>query len=162
MGSSRVTPSIVAWYSAIASSSADWVFGIARLISSTSRTFANTGTGPELEVAVSLVEDGEAGDVGRLEVGRALDACEGRALDRTCDRSGQHGLRRARHVLEQHVAVTDECREDQPHLVGLSVDDRLDVREQPIGDLRRLPEVPSDFGHVRLLYVRMSLLYPAR
>jgi hypothetical protein len=40
-----VTPSIVTCCSAIASSSADWVFGIARLISSTSRTFAKTGPG---------------------------------------------------------------------------------------------------------------------
>ena len=42
-GSARVTPSTVTCCSAIASSSADCVFGIARLISSTSRTFANTG-----------------------------------------------------------------------------------------------------------------------
>ena len=104
--------------------------------------------GPELEVPVALVEDGQAGDVGRLEVGRALDACEGRALHRACDRAGEHGLRRARHVLEQDVAVADERGEHEPHLVGLAVDDRLDVREQSLGDLRRLPEVPSDFGHV--------------
>ena len=103
--------------------------------------------GAELEVAVALVEDGEAGDVGRLEVGRALDACERRAVDRAGDRAGEHGLRRAGHVLEQHVAVADERREHEPHLLGLAVDDRLDVRDQPRGDLRRLPEVPSAFGH---------------
>jgi hypothetical protein len=40
----------VTWRSAIASSSADCVFGIARLISSTSTTFAKTGRA-ELEVA---------------------------------------------------------------------------------------------------------------
>ncbi len=44
-GSGRVTPSTVTCRSAIASSSADCVFGIARLISSTSRTFAKTGPG---------------------------------------------------------------------------------------------------------------------
>ena len=38
-----MTPSTVTWPSAIASSSADWVFGVARLISSTSRTLPNTG-----------------------------------------------------------------------------------------------------------------------
>ena len=42
-GSSRVTPSTVTWFSAIASSSADWVFGVARLISSTRTTFAKIG-----------------------------------------------------------------------------------------------------------------------
>ena len=44
-GRSRVTPSTVTWYSAIASSSADCVFGVARLISSTRTTFAKTGPG---------------------------------------------------------------------------------------------------------------------
>ena len=42
-GSSRVTPSTVTWRSAIASSSADCVFGVARLTSSTSTTFAKIG-----------------------------------------------------------------------------------------------------------------------
>ncbi len=41
----RVSPSTVTCCSAMASSSADWVFGIARLISSTSTMFANTGPG---------------------------------------------------------------------------------------------------------------------
>ena len=41
----RVTPSTVTCRSAIASSSADCVFGIARLISSTSTTFAKIGPG---------------------------------------------------------------------------------------------------------------------
>ena len=44
-GSGRVTPSTVTCPSAIASSSADCAFGSARLISSTSTMFANTGPG---------------------------------------------------------------------------------------------------------------------
>src|SRR5918994_3700407 len=44
-GRGYVSPSIVTWLSCIASSSADCVFGEARLISSTSRTFAKTGPG---------------------------------------------------------------------------------------------------------------------
>src|SRR5262245_1881660 len=43
--SSYVVPSIVTWFSCMHSSSADCVFGEARLISSTSRRFANTGPG---------------------------------------------------------------------------------------------------------------------
>ena len=43
--SGYVAPSTVTWRSCIASSSAAWVFGDVRLISSTSRTFANTGPG---------------------------------------------------------------------------------------------------------------------
>ncbi len=42
-GSLRVTPSADTWRSSIASSSADWVFGGVRLISSASRMFVNTG-----------------------------------------------------------------------------------------------------------------------
>ena len=42
-GSGRVTPSAETWRSSIASSSADWVFGGVRLISSASRMFVNTG-----------------------------------------------------------------------------------------------------------------------
>ena len=44
-GSGRDSPSTVIWRSAIASSSALCVFGIARLISSTSRMFVKTGPG---------------------------------------------------------------------------------------------------------------------
>ena len=47
---------------------------------------------PELEVALALVVDGEPGDVGRLQVGRALDARRRRALDRAA-------IARARTVL---------------------------------------------------------------
>jgi hypothetical protein len=42
-GNDRVSPSIVTRPSCIASRSADWVFGVARLISSTSTTFAKIG-----------------------------------------------------------------------------------------------------------------------
>ena len=42
-GSGYVTPSTVTWCSAITSSSADWVLGEARLISSPSTMWANTG-----------------------------------------------------------------------------------------------------------------------
>jgi hypothetical protein len=44
-GSGRVPPSTLTWRSAMASSNADCVFGMARLISSTSTTLAKTGPG---------------------------------------------------------------------------------------------------------------------
>ena len=59
-GSRRVTPSTVTCCSAIASSSADCVFGIARLISSTRRMFANSGPGWNSKLAQLLVEDATA------------------------------------------------------------------------------------------------------
>ena len=87
--------------------------------------------GPELEVPLALVEDREAGDVGRLQVGRALDPGGVRSLDRLRDRPGEHRLRGARHVLEQHVASADERRDDELDLLALAVDDGLDVVQQP-------------------------------
>ena len=132
-GSGRVTPSTVTCRSAIASSSADCVLGIARLISSTSTTFAKIGAGPELELARLLVEDREPGHVGRLEIGRALDAREARAVDRLRERAGEDRLRRAGHVLEQNVAAGDERGEDERDLLVLADDDALDVFEQAAG-----------------------------
>ena len=45
LGSCRVSPSIVDCPSCIDSSSADWVLGVARFISSASSTWLNTGPG---------------------------------------------------------------------------------------------------------------------
>jgi hypothetical protein len=90
--------------------------------------------GPELEAARLLVEDREPGDVGRLQVGRALDPLRDRTIDAAGDRARKDGLGRARHVLEQHVAVARERREDELDLAALAVDDRLDVVHEAIGD----------------------------
>ena len=72
------------WFSCIASSSATWVFGEARLISSTRRTFAKTGPGLNSN-SFALVEDVDAGDVGREQVGRELDREKSRWSDRAGD-----------------------------------------------------------------------------
>ncbi|WIB37206.1 hypothetical protein [Curtobacterium sp. MCJR17_043] len=48
--SGRVTPSTVTCDSAMASSRADWVFGLVRLISSPMTTFAKTGPGENRKV----------------------------------------------------------------------------------------------------------------
>ena len=136
----RVAPSTVTWCSAIASSSADCVFGIARLISSTSTTLAKIGPGAELELALLLVVDREAGDVGRLQVRRALDARRRRALDRLRDRAGEDGLRGAGDVLEEHVAAADQRGDDELDLLALAVDDGLDVVDEAVGERVRALE----------------------
>ena len=69
-----VCASTVTWRSSIASSSADWVFGDARLISSASTTLAKIATGPELELVGGAVPHRHAGDVGGQQVGGELDA----------------------------------------------------------------------------------------
>ena len=90
--------------------------------------------GPELELARLLVEDRQTGDVGRLEVGRALDAREASAPSTDWrDRAGEDRLRGAGDVLEQDVAAGDERRDDERDLLGLADDDALDVREEAAG-----------------------------
>ena len=91
--------------------------------------------GPELEVASALVEHREARDVGRLEIGRALDSPGARALDRLCERASEHGLRGSRDVFEQDVAAARESRDDEANLSRLAVDDGLDVSPQTVGGL---------------------------
>ena len=85
----------------------------------------------ELELARPLVEDRQAGDVGRLQIGRALDARERCAGDADGQRARQHRLRGAGHVLEEDVPAGDQRREDEPNLVRLSVHDPLDVGGEP-------------------------------
>ena len=157
-GSARVTPSTVTCCSAIASSSADCVFGIARLISSTSTTFAKIGPGAELELARLLVEDREPGDVRGLEVGRALDARRDRALDRARDRPREHRLAGPGHVLEQDVPAAGQRSEDEPDLLRLAVDDRLDVAGQALGDPDRPVEGGLCFERLRLRVHRRSIV----
>ena len=86
---------------------------------------------PELEVTLLRVEDGQPGDVRRLEVRRALDARGRCTVDRLSDRPCQNRLRGPRHVLEQDVPAAHQCREHELDLVRLAVDDELDVVEQP-------------------------------
>ena len=129
-----MTPSTVTWRSAIASSSADCVFGVARLISSTRTTLAKIGPGRNSKFRVRWSKTERPGHVGRLEIWRALDPLRDRALDASGDRSREHGLGRPGHVLEEHVAVARERGQDELDLVALAVDDRLDVVDEPIGD----------------------------
>ena len=79
------TPSTVTLPSSMTSSSADCVFGEARLISSASTIVANTGPWWNSKSLVALVVDRHAGDVARQQVGRELDAAV-RALHRVRDR----------------------------------------------------------------------------
>ena len=69
--------------------------------------------GPELELPRVRVPHRQPGDVRGLEVGRALDPRDGRALDRPGQRAGEHRLRRTGYVLEEHVALAGERGDDQ-------------------------------------------------
>ena len=106
--------STVTWRSCMHSSRPDCVFGDARLISSTSTTFANTGPGPELEPALALVEDVGAHHVGRQQVGGALHA-RVLGVDRARQRPRQRRLADPRVVLDQHVALGEQRHEHVAH-----------------------------------------------
>ena len=100
--------------SCIASSSADCVFGVARLISSASTTLAKIGPGLELEEHPAvrvLLHDVGADDVGRHQIRRELDARELQVED-VGERVHEAGLADARDALEQHVAA-DQQRGDR-------------------------------------------------
>ena len=102
--------------------------------------------GPELEVALALVEDREAGDVGRLEIRRALDARHLGAADRSGDRAREHRLRRAGNVLQEGVPAAHERGHDELDLLSLAVHHRLDVVQQAFGDLIRHSQIVSSQG----------------
>ena len=96
------------------------------------------GAGPELEVARLLVEDREAGHVGRLQIGCALDPCGARSVDALRERAGEHRLGGSRHVLEEDVAVARECGQDERHLAALAAHHGGDVVQQPLERGRRV------------------------
>ena len=107
------------------------------------------GAGPELEVALPLVEDGEAGDVRRLEVGRALDARFVAPSIEPAIARARIGLRRPRDVLEQHVPAAEERRQDELDLLPLPEDDRLDVpsRRPDRSSVRASPSCSHHLTH---------------
>ena len=112
-GSGRVSPNVVTRRSCIASSSAACVLGEARLISSASSRFVKTGPGWKTNSLrpVAFLEDVAAGDVGRQQVGRELDAAE---VERQQPRQrlDELGLAQAGQAFEQHVSAREQRRDD--------------------------------------------------
>ena len=116
-GTGRLTPSAVTWRSSITSSSADWVFGLPRLISSPINTLVNTGPSRNENVPAALVEHHHAGDVARQQVGGELDPLP-RAGDRSGDRLGEAGLAGPRHVVEEQVTLGEQAAQRETDLVA--------------------------------------------
>ena len=121
--------STVTWRSSIASSSADCVFGDARLISSASTTLAKTPPGRNsnssavrFHTDTPVTSDGRRSGVNwmRWQV-PPIDAG---------DRLGQRRLADAGDVLDEEVALGEEAHEREVHLVALALDHALDVAEQ--------------------------------
>ena len=125
-GSRRVSPSAVTWCSSMASSSADCVFGVARLTSSARITCAKIGPGWNLKLPLLALVDGDAEDVGRQHVARELDA-----LELQSERARQHvrerGLADAGNVLDQQVAAREQAGERHADLPFLAENDAADL-----------------------------------
>ncbi len=129
---------------AIASSRADWVFGVARLISS-ARTRLAFRPGPERQFACALVEVDGAGDVGGQQVGSELDAREVQA-QRGGEGLGDERLAHSGQVLDQHVPAGQHAEQDESH--GLASPDHdlvhlVEHRPAAGGRLRHVHRVSS-------------------
>ena len=118
-------PSTVTWFSAMASSSADWVFGEARLISSPSTMDAKTGPGrnsntsaERFQTVTPTTSEGSRSGVNWIRPNsQSTEAA--RALARVV-------LPTPGHVLEQQVALGDQAEHRQLDHVGLALDGSSD------------------------------------
>ena len=125
-GSGCVSPSTVTWRSSIASSSADCVFGDARLISSASTTLANTAPGRNSkslrvrsQTETPVTSDGSRSGVNWMR--RHVPPIE-RAM-----RLGERRLADAGHVLDEEVALGEQADEREVDGAPLAAEHRLDL-----------------------------------
>ena len=106
----------------MASSSADWVRGGARLSSSASTSSWKSGPGRNWNSPLDGAKTCDPGDVGGHQVGGELDARQPQAADAR-QPLGEGGLPHARRVLEQQVASGDEGGERELDGGALAADD---------------------------------------
>ena len=126
LGSLWVVPPTVTRRSCMASSMDACVLGGVRLISSARTMLENTGR-EELELLLARgrvgVDDLRAGDVAGHQVGRELDALEGK-LERLGQRGDEQRLGQAGHAHEQSVITRKDGNQDL-------VDDIASARRSP-------------------------------
>ena len=96
------------------------------------------GPRPELEAGVALVVHQRAGDVGRQQVGRELDAARSRCPSACENERAISVLARPGHVLEQHVPVGQHAEQHELQHLALADDRALDLVEQRGGPLAGL------------------------
>ena len=126
------TPSTVTVRSSITSSSADWVFGDARLISSAMTMLANTGPGwnskPRVAWLKIVTPDTSEGSRSGVNWMRRHSPLHGGR-----DGPGQGRLADPGHVLQQHVPLGEQRGQRQPDHLRLAEHHRVDVLGQPGG-----------------------------
>ena len=92
------------------------------------------------EHLVLRVVERVAGDVGRHQVGRELDAAEG-AGDGARQRAHEQRLAQARHALDQHVAAGEQRAQHLVDDLGLADQRLADLGAHRLRDLGRLREL---------------------
>ena len=135
-----MVPPTVTLCSCIASSRADCVLGVARLISSASTIWAKIGPGWKLKTRLPsrrLADDVGADDVRRHQVGRELDAVE-LQVEHLAERAHQQRLAQAGHAFEQGVAADEQAGQDAVDDVGVADDDLADLAVDPAVGLAEL------------------------
>ncbi len=129
---------MVTWPSFMASSSADCVLGVVRLISSASRKLVKIGPGLNSKASDVDVIDGDAENVAGQHVAGELQAVEA-ARHGAGQGLRQGGLADAGHVLDEQMAARQQADEGQPDDFGLAANGR------PEGGLQ-FGQLGEDFG----------------
>ena len=139
--------------SCMASSSADWVLGVARLISSASTRLAKIGPGwkrrvlaPCSSVSMIMLPTMSAG----IRSGRELDARIFQVQDAR-QRAQQRGLAQAGNAFEQHVAAGQQADQHAFDHVLLADDDFGDFAADGVQPVHR--ELECRFGSHALIVV---------
>ena len=135
-------PPTVTLCSCIASSRADCVFGVARLISSASTICAKIGPGWKLKtrwpsgvslmMLVPMMSDGIRSGVNWMRLNLQVE--------HLAERAHQQRLAQAGHAFEQRVAADEQAGQDAVDDVGVADDDLADLRltwqRKPLAELR--------------------------
>src|SRR5437867_4826874 len=148
-GSGREAPPTVTAPSCIPSSSADWVFGVARLISSARRMWAKIGPcwnwkcfRPSTSSTMMFVPMMSAGIRSGVNWIRENDS------SRPSERLDEQRLAETRHAFEEDVTAGEHGGQDVGDDLAVADDDLLDLRPQRLerGDERFHPSVLSHSG----------------
>ena len=110
-------PSTLTWCSSIASSSADWALGEARLSSSAMRMLVKTGPGRKTGSRAVGAEHGGTDHIGGQEVGGALEPVEAET-QRPGQRLGQGRLAEAGVILDQEMPAAGQAGDRESDRAG--------------------------------------------
>ena len=94
-------------------------------------------TSPELPLAAGRLKDVHARDVGRKQIGGALNTAE-RHTEHDAQRAGKNGLANAGPIFEQQVALTEQRCEHEIEMISLACNDLFELMNEPWRQLKNL------------------------